>query len=63
MSGKLVRLGHMGQAAHPTLVTAQIGMFERTLLDEGRSFTPGAGVGAALESFAGWDDASGTHPF
>ena len=63
LSGKLVRLGHMGQAAHPTLVTAQIGMFERTLLDLGLSFTPGVGVGAALESFAGWDDASGTHRF
>ncbi len=63
LSGKLVRLGHMGQAAHPTLVTAQIGMFERTLLDQGRSFTPGVGVGAALESFASWDDASSTHPF
>ncbi|MDQ3654751.1 MAG: alanine--glyoxylate aminotransferase family protein [Chloroflexota bacterium] len=62
LSGKLVRLGHMGQAAHPTLVVAQIGMFERTLLDLGLSFTPGVGVGAALESFAGWDDASGTHP-
>jgi pyridoxamine--pyruvate transaminase len=62
LAGKLFRLGHMGQAAHPTMVAAQVGMLERTLLDLGMSFRPGAGVGAALESFEGWDDASGTFP-
>jgi len=64
LSGKLIRLGHMGQAAHPTIVVAQLGMLERTLLDLGMDIIPGAGagVGAALEAFAGWDDATKTYP-
>jgi pyridoxamine--pyruvate transaminase len=62
LSGKLIRLGHMGQAAHPTLVVAQIGMFERTLADLGAHDNLGAGVGAALQSFAGWNDATGDYP-
>lgn len=62
LSGKLFRLGHMGQAAHPTLVVAQIGMLERTLADLGVDRPLGSGVGAALAAFAGWDDASGTFP-
>ena len=57
LAGKLFRLGHMGMAAHPTLVVAQIGMLERTLADLGVGVRLGAGVGAALESFAGWNDA------
>lgn len=57
LAGKLFRLGHMGMAAHPTLVIAQIGMLERTLVDLGVDVPLGAGVGAALEAFAGWDDA------
>lgn len=62
LTGKLVRLGHMGQAAHPTTVVAQLGMFERTLLDLGVPVTAGAGVGAAIDAFAGWNDATGVHP-
>ncbi len=62
LTGKLVRLGHMGQAAHPTSIIAQVGIFERALLDLGVAFPPGVGVGAAIESFAGWDDAAGIHP-
>jgi pyridoxamine--pyruvate transaminase len=62
LSGKLVRLGHMGIAAHPTSVLAQVGVFERTLLDLGVGITPGAGVAAAVEAFAGWDDAAQAYP-
>lgn len=62
LAGKLFRLGHMGMAAHPTLVTAQIGMLERTLADLGVSVRLGNGVGAALEVFAGWDDAEKRYP-
>lgn len=57
LAGKLFRLGHMGMAAHPTLVIAQIGMLERTLADLGIGVQLGTGVGTALEAFAGWDDA------
>jgi pyridoxamine--pyruvate transaminase len=62
LAGKLFRLGHMGQAAHPALVVAQVGMLERTLADLGLPVTLGAGVAASLEAFAGWDDASRTYP-
>jgi pyridoxamine--pyruvate transaminase len=62
LAGKLFRLGHMGASAHPTTVIAQIGMLERTLADLGHSIVLGAGVGAALEAFAGWDDANRTYP-
>jgi pyridoxamine--pyruvate transaminase len=62
LAGKLFRLGHMGHSAHPTTVTAQIAMLERTLADLGLPITLGAGVGAALETLAGWDDASRTYP-
>lgn len=60
--GKLIRLGHMGSSAHPTTVVAQIGMFERTLVDLGVRIDLGAGVGAALEAFSGWDDAAKAYP-
>ncbi len=56
LTGKLFRLGHMGPAAHPTTVVAQIGMLERTLDDLGLKIELGAGVGAALAAFKGWDD-------
>lgn len=56
LTGKLFRLGHMGMAAHPTTLFAQLGVLERALLDLGFPITPGAGVGAAVESLAGWDD-------
>ncbi len=62
LSGKLFRLGHMGSSAHPVPVTAQIAMLERTLADLGWTVTLGAGVGAALESFAGWNDATANYP-
>lgn len=54
LAGKLVRLGHMGMAAHPTALFAQLGVLECTLLDLGVGITPGAGVGAAIEALAGW---------
>jgi pyridoxamine--pyruvate transaminase len=54
LSGKLFRLGHMGMAAHPTYLSAQLAMLERTLKDLGRKVELGAGVGAALESLSGW---------
>lgn len=60
--GKLIRLGHMGPSAHPTTVIAQLGMFERTLADLRVKVDLGAGVGAALEVFAGWDDATKAYP-
>lgn len=62
LAGKLIRLGHMGQAAHPALVVAQLGMLERTLLDLGLGIVPGTGVAAALTAFAGWDDGASTFP-
>jgi pyridoxamine--pyruvate transaminase len=62
LTGKLIRLGHMGQAAHPTMVVAQVGMLERTLADLGVPISLGSGVGAAIEAFAGWDDAEKTYP-
>jgi pyridoxamine--pyruvate transaminase len=55
--GKLVRLGHMGPAAHPTSLAAQLAIFERTLADLGHPITFGAGVGAAMAALEGWDDA------
>ncbi len=62
LSGQLFRLGHMGPSAHPTTVTAQIAMLERTLSDLGAGLQLGSGVGAALETLAGWDDASLSYP-
>ncbi|MGI8484850.1 MAG: pyridoxal-phosphate-dependent aminotransferase family protein [Thermomicrobiales bacterium] len=62
LTGKLFRLGHMGSAAHPTTVVAQIGMLERTLDDLGMKVELGAGVGAALAVFKGWDDEHRTYP-
>lgn len=55
LAGKLFRLGHMGVAAHPTYLAAQLAMLERTLADLGVPVELGAGVGAALESLAGWE--------
>ena len=54
LAGKLFRLGHMGLAAHPTYLTAQLAMLERTLVDLGKSVKLGEGVGAALESLSDW---------
>jgi pyridoxamine--pyruvate transaminase len=57
LAGKLFRLGHMGMSAHPTALFAELGVLERALLDVGVEVTPGAGVGAAVEALAGWNDA------
>ena len=54
LAGKLVRLGHMGLAAHPTYLCAQLGILERTLKDLGFEGDLGRGVGAALESLSDW---------
>lgn len=54
LAGKLFRLGHMGLAAHPTYLTAQLAMLERTLADLGVGVTLGRGVGAALEALSDW---------
>jgi pyridoxamine--pyruvate transaminase len=56
LSGKLFRLGHMGVAAHPAYLSAQLAMLARTLKDLGHPVELGAGVGAALESLAAWKE-------
>lgn len=57
LQGKLFRIGHMGVVAHPTHLIAGLGVLERGLFDLGAPVRLGAGVGAALESLASWDDA------
>jgi aspartate aminotransferase-like enzyme len=52
--GQLFRLGHMGQAAHPTYLAAQLAILERTLADLGYPVPWGAGVGAAMAALEGW---------
>jgi pyridoxamine---pyruvate transaminase len=54
--GKVIRLGHMGPAAHPTTLAAQLAILERSLADIGYPVHLGAGVGAAMAALAGWDD-------
>ncbi|MGQ9675394.1 MAG: pyridoxal-phosphate-dependent aminotransferase family protein [Chloroflexota bacterium] len=58
LAGQLFRLGHMGMAAHPTYLAAQMAILERTLLDLGQRVELGAGVGAAMAALDGWDDSS-----
>ncbi len=58
LSGKLFRLGHMGMAAHPTTLAAQLAILERSLKDIGYPVQLGAGVGAAMEALDGWNDAA-----
>ena len=58
LAGKLFRLGHMGMAAHPTYLCAQLAMLERTLADLGVPVTLGQGVGAALASLADWGESA-----
>ena len=55
LSGKLFRLGHMGPAAHPTSLAAQLAILERSLADLGHPVSFGAGVGAAMAALDGWD--------
>lgn len=52
--GQLFRLGHMGKAAHPTYLAAQLAVLERTLADLGQPVNFGAGVGAAMAALEGW---------
>jgi pyridoxamine--pyruvate transaminase len=52
--GQLFRLGHMGKAAHPTYLAAQLAVLERSLADLGRPINFGAGVGAAMAALEGW---------
>ena len=59
--GKLFRLGHMGPAAHPTTLAAQLAILERSLADCGHPVQFGAGVGAAMAALEGWDDSGGEH--
>lgn len=59
--GKLFRLGHMGPAAHPTTLAAQLAILERSLADVGQPVEFGAGVGAAMATLGGWDDGA-PHP-
>jgi pyridoxamine--pyruvate transaminase len=55
---KVIRLGHMGPAAHPTTLAAQLAILERSLLDVGYPVQLGTGVGAAMAALAGWDDSA-----
>lgn len=54
LAGQLFRLGHMGMAAHPTYLAAQLAVLERSLLDLGHKVELGAGVGAAMAALEGW---------
>lgn len=54
LAGKLFRLGHMGKAAHPTYLAAQLAVLERTLADLGRRVDFGAGAGAAMAALSDW---------
>jgi alanine-glyoxylate transaminase/serine-glyoxylate transaminase/serine-pyruvate transaminase len=56
LDGKLFRIGHMGIVAHPTHLAAGLGVLERALADLGYAVSFGAGVGAAMEALAGWND-------
>lgn len=58
LHGQLFRLGHMGMAAHPTALAAQMAILERSLLDVGFEVELGAGTGAAMAALEGWDDSA-----
>lgn len=58
LGGQLFRLGHMGIVAHPTAMAAQMAVLERSLNDVGYGVEMGAGVGAAMTAFEGWDDSA-----
>lgn len=62
LTGKLFRLGHMGLSAHPTLAIAQLGLLELTLTGLGMRPPRGAGVAAALDALACWDDSTHAYP-
>jgi pyridoxamine--pyruvate transaminase len=50
LAGQLFRLGHMGQAAHPAYLAAQLAILERSLADLDVAVELGAGVGAAMRA-------------
>lgn len=54
LAGQLFRLGHMGKAAHPTYLAAQLAVLERSLADLGHPVEFGAGVGAAMAALGDW---------
>ncbi len=56
LMGQLFRLGHMGKAAHPTYLAAQLAILERSLADLGYPVELGRGVGAAMAAVEGWND-------
>jgi len=56
LAGKLIRLGHMGKAAHPTYLAAQLAIFERSLADLGFPVNLGTGVGAAMAALGRWGE-------
>jgi pyridoxamine--pyruvate transaminase len=57
LNQKLFRLSHMGPGqVHPTVLVAQLAIFERALADMGHPVQLGAGVGAALAELGEWDD-------
>lgn len=59
LNGQLFRLGHMGPSqAHPTILAAQLAVFERSLADVGYPVQLGEGVGAAMAALTGWDDSA-----
>jgi aspartate aminotransferase-like enzyme len=51
LKGKIFRIGHLGDY-HETDMAAVLAALELVLLDLGHSLRPGAGVAAAVESFA-----------
>jgi pyridoxamine--pyruvate transaminase len=56
---QLFRLSHMGPGqAHPTVLAAQLAIFERALADLGYPVRLGAGVGAAMAVLGDWSDAA-----
>ncbi len=60
LNGQLFRLSHMGPGqVHPTVLAAQLAIFERALADMGHPIALGSGVGAALAELGEWDDSAG----
>ena len=62
LAGRLFRLGHMGMAAHPTALAAQLAILERALADLGYPAQFGAGVGAAMADLDGWGTTKSSAP-
>ncbi len=62
LAGTLFRLGHMGIAAHPYHLAAQLAILERSLADLGHPVQFGTGVGAALAALGDWDEVAARSP-